>query len=217
MNRRVWLGIFFLAFGLGFLFQQMGVLDFSRVLSTWWPLILIMIGVIQLFNRMKGSGVLFIIVGGLFLVNQWVDANLSDYIWPLILITIGLVFIFSRINHEKPLNSDQSIQTFSLFSGTEIRSQSNCFEGGTATAIFGGSEIDLREAVISEEGATLDLTTLFGGISVAVPENVKVEVTGLPIFGGWENKTRPPANDDEFLPVLKVKCLTMFGGVEISD
>jgi len=150
-------------------------------------------------------------------VNQWVDDNLVTYLWPLILIFIGLTFIFSRVRREKPSHSNQSLQAFSLFSGTEVRSRSKNFEGGSATAIFGGSEIDLRDAIISDAGATLDLSTIFGGITIYVPQNVQVEVTGIPIFGGWENKTREQTVDNEELPVLKVNCLTVFGGVEINN
>src|SRR5690625_6670966 len=90
----------------------------------WWPINLIIICVIQLVNRTHSSvvsGLLFILIGGLFLVNQWVDDNLVTYLWPLILIFIGLTFIFSRVRREKPSHSNQSIQAFSLFSGTVVR------------------------------------------------------------------------------------------------
>lgn len=69
--------------------------------------------------------------------------------------------------------------------------------------------------IFSHEGAQLALTGIFGGISVTVPQNVRVEVTGIPIFGGWENKTRQSIDDT--LPVLKVNCLAAFGGVEIKN
>lgn len=222
MSGKNWIGLFFLLFGFGFLLQQANVLDFSTVISIWWPLILIIIGIIQLINRTQSavvSGLLFILVGGLFLVNQWVDANLAAYIWPFLLIFIGLTFIFSRVNRDKkkPTHSDQAIHSFLLFSGTEVRSQSKNFEGGSVTAIFGGSEIDLREAIISDEGATLDVTLVFGGVTIFVPQNVQVEVTGIPVFGGWENKTREHAIDNEEHPVLKLNCLTVFGGLEINN
>lgn len=220
MPRKNWIGLFFLVFGLGFLLQQAEILDFSNVLSTWWPLILIIIGIIQLINRTHSSmvsGLLFILIGCLFLANQWFEGSLTAYLWPLILVFIGLTFIFSRVNRENPSHSNRSIQAFSLFSGTEVRSRSKSFEGGNVTAIFGGSEIDLREAIISDAGATLDLSTIFGGINIYVPGNVQVEVTGIPIFGGWENKTRERVVDNEDLPVLRVNCLTIFGGVEINN
>src|SRR5699024_11621830 len=112
-------------------------------------------------------------------------------------------FIFSRVRREKPSPYNQSLQAFSLFSGTEVRSRSKNFEGGSATAIFGGSEIDLRDAIISNAGATLDLSTIFGGITIYVPRNVQVQVTGIPSFGGWETKTREHVVDNGVLPVVR--------------
>lgn len=219
MRTRFWTGLIFLLFGTGFLLHQLNIWDFPEILGNWWPLILIVIGIVQLTNRTNASwipGFLFIVVGGLFLINQWINLNIGAIIWPLIFIFIGLVIIFTRGKQNKPISSDNAIDTFALFSGTEIISQANQFEGGSATAIFGGSEIDLRDAVVPESGATLELTTIFGGISIRPPENARVEITGLPIFGGWENKARRHVNEED-LPVLHLKCLTICGGVEVKD
>lgn len=215
----MWTGGLFLFIGIGILLHQIEVWDFGYIIRTWWPLILIAIGFLQLINRKNSSPVvslMFIIVGGLLLLNQWTDVNLTAFIWPLIFILIGLTIIFSRIKHHKVLDSNNSIEAFSIFSGTNLRSQSKDFQGGEITSIFGGAEIDLRDTVIAEKGAAFDLTSIFGGIVIIVPENVHVEITGLPIFGGWEDKTRR-ASDSNDVPVIKINCLAIFGGVEIKD
>lgn len=220
MYKRAWIGGLFLLFGFGFFFHQIGVWDFKYILQTWWPLLLIVFGIVQLVHRSNSSpvfSIMIIIIGGLLLINQWIDTNLKAYIWPLLFIFIGLTIIFSRFKHEKSVDSKHTIDTFSLFSGTNIRSQSKDFKGGNITAIFGGSEIDLRDTTISNQGATFDLIALFGGVSIIVPENVHIEISGLPIFGGWEDKTRKLANSDETLPVIKLNCLTICGGIEIKD
>lgn len=219
MSSKSWIGFILIIFGFGFFLHQADVWDFPEVLSIFWPLILIIIGVVQLSNRSISSfsGILFIAIGGLFLLNQWVDMNLAAYIWPLLLIIIGLTFIFSKIGRDKSLDSERSMRVFTLFSGTEVRSQSKQFEGGNVTSIFGGAEIDLRDAIFSEKGASLEITALFGGVSIYLPENVRVEVTGIPIFGGWEDKTRRRMNNDEGIPVLYVHYLTAFGGAEIYN
>ncbi|WP_373894297.1 LiaF transmembrane domain-containing protein [Virgibacillus natechei] len=218
MAGRVWVGLFFLVFGFSFLLHQAEIIDFGQVLSTWWPLILIIIGIIQLFNRTqssKVSGFLFLFVGIFFFVNQSFDLNLVSYLFPLIFIFIGIIIIFTRFNRDKTPHTDADLNTFALFSGAEIRSQSKNFRGGSVMTIFGGAEIDLRDAVI-EDGASIDLATVMGGASIMVPENVHVEVTGVPILGGWENTTRKPREDDEVV-VLKLNCLTILGGAEIRN
>jgi len=217
LSNRIWIGLLFIVFGVGFLLHQADMWDFTSILSTWWPLILIVIGVILLINRNYSSaisGILFILVGGLFLINELVDINLAPYLWPLLFIFFGLVVIFSRVNREKPLHTNSDMNAFSLFSGTDVQSQSKNFQGGTVTTVFGGADIDLREVILSDEGATLDLTAVFGGISISVPENVHVEISGVPIFGGWEDKTR--RYKDEPLSTLHLNCLTICGGERLK-
>jgi len=192
MSGRVWLGLFFLLFGFGFLLHQADVIDFPHLLSAWWPFILIIIGIIQLINRTHSTtvlGLLFLLVGGLFFVNEWFDLNLIFYLWPIIFILIGFVIIFTRLKLEKTSHSSDNLNTSVLFSGAEIKSQSKNFQGGSVMTIFGGAEIDLRDAVIAD-GASLDLTSVMGGTSIMVPENVQVEISGMPIFGGWEDNTK---------------------------
>lgn len=220
MAGRVWIGILLIVFGIGFLLNQMEVVNLSDVLSTWWPLFLILIGFIQMSNRTRSSlvtGLLFILIGGLLLANQWVEVNLGIFILPAILIIVGVVFLFPKTHYEKRADTKDTIDSLVLFSGNELQSQSQNFRGGSVIAVFGGSEIDLRDVVISEEGATIDLTTVFGGAEIAVPDNVQVEISGIPIFGGWGNKTRRHSGATEELPVLKLKCVVIFGGVEVRN
>lgn len=206
---------FFLSFGFAFLLHQAEIFDLGQLLANWWPLIIITIGVIQLFNRSISTGLLFSIVGLLFLINQWFDFDLTSYIWPLIFIIIGLVIILTRVKHNIPYDTSNSINTFLLFSGTEIKSRSKNFKGGSITTIFGGAEIDLREAKIAD-GAIIEITSVFGGVEMTVPPHVELEVTGIPILGGWEDKT---IVHREIEPVtkLKIHCVAILGGIEISN
>ncbi|MCR1834734.1 cell wall-active antibiotics response protein [Oceanobacillus caeni] len=218
MSGRIWVGLFFLIFGFGFLLHQADIIDMSQVLSTWWPLILIIIGIIQLINRTLSctvSGFLFLLVGVLFFINQWFDLHLIFYLWPLIFIFIGFVIILTRAKSGKTKHTSDKLSTFLLFSGAEIKSQSKNFQGGSVVTIMGGVEIDLRDAVIAE-GAMLDFTSILGGISIIVSENVQVEISGIPILGGWEDSTRKHGESEEVV-VLKLNCLTILGGVEIRN
>lgn len=218
MSNRIWLGLFLIVFGFGFLLHETQVIDFPEVLSTWWPMILIIIGLIQIVNRTSSSmisGLLFLLVGISFLLNHLMDVNVTAYLLPLILIFIGMIMMFSRIKQEKTSHIKRDLNTFVVFSGTDIRSQSKNFQGGHVTAVFGGAEIDLRDAVF-QENISIDLAAIFGGIKIRVPDHVQLEFTGLPIFGGWEDKTRSHGNVDEPI-VVKLNCLAFCGGVEISN
>lgn len=218
MSGRIWIGLFFVLFGLGFLLHQAEIIDFLQVLAAWWPLLFIIIGLVQVLNRTHfsaASGIIFILIGFFFLLNQWFDINLLSYMWPLIFMFIGIVIIFTRMKHEKTPHTSDHLNTFLLFSGAEIKSQSRNFQGGSVLTIMGGAEIDLRDAIIADE-ASLDVTTILGGVSIIVPENVRVELSGIPILGGWEDSTLYRGENEDVV-VLRLNCLTILGGAEIKN
>lgn len=219
MLNRTLLGVIIILIGVGFLLQQADIFPFTTFLGNWWPAIFVLVGIIQLLYRTQTSlftGPLFLIIGVLLLVNQWADIHLFSYLWPLIIIYVGFIFIFFRAKHDDSIDDSQILQSLSLFSGSEIKSRSNPLKGGSVTAIFGGAEIDLRDAVILDEQITLELTSIFGGVSLKVPHNVQVQVSGVPIFGGWEDNTLHQEETDR-QPIILIKCVSIFGGVEISD
>ena len=81
-----------------------------------------------------------------------------------------------------------------------------------ATAIFGGVDIDLTEAVFEQQEIRINATAIFGGVEIKVPENVSLRGTGTGIFGGFDVKTYEAPDPDA--PVVIVGGFAMFGGVE---
>jgi hypothetical protein len=80
--------------------------------------------------------------------------------------------------------------------------------------VFGGAEIDLRDA-IPAPGANLDVFTAFGGLEIQVPQGWQVDIKGLPIFGGFDNVTvKEQLGPDA--PLLTINATVMFGGLEIK-
>lgn len=219
MSGRIQTGILLIVIGLGFALQQAGLVDFTNLLVDWWPIIFIVIGIIQIVNHTFStpvSGIIFILVGGILLANNWLDVNVWAFIWPIILVAIGLIFIFSRPRFDKNINEEDKLNIKTFFSGAEVRSRSELFQGGTITAVFGGAEIDLRDATFDPTGAQLEITTVFGGVEIRVPENVHVVIKGMPIFGGWEDLTRRKSTEENLI-MLKIHAVSVFGGVEIKD
>jgi predicted membrane protein len=221
MSWRVILGVGLLVIGGGFLLDRMGVVDFGPILASYWPMILVLIGVIQLATRSVPAlaGVLVVGLGALLQIDQLevVDFDLGQLIWPLVLIAAGGFLLLNRSRRSPVTESDNRVDSFVMFGGLDRRVDSQAFEGGSAMALFGGTEIDLRDAKLSPKGADLDLTAAFGGIELTVPETWKVRVTGMPIFGGWSNKARLREEAPADLPVLNVRCFVAFGGVEVHN
>lgn len=91
-------GLLLIIIGLLFLFEQLGYIDFGRVLSTYWPAIFILIGIsIYLGKGFKRSGAaLFLILLGTFMLLvklQVIERYLWRYFWPGLLILAGFWLI----------------------------------------------------------------------------------------------------------------------------
>jgi hypothetical protein len=86
-------------------------------------------------------------------------------------------------------------------------------------AVFGGIEVDLREANISPgKEVVVDANATFGGIELRVPYSWEVVTRGMGIFGGYEDKTVPPRPTEGVTPPrLLVTGYAVFGGVSIQN
>ncbi|MFJ9610242.1 DUF1707 domain-containing protein [Kitasatospora sp. NPDC101176] len=81
-----------------------------------------------------------------------------------------------------------------------------------AFAAFGGVEIDLTDAVFESPEVEIEVTALFGGVEIRVPENVSLHGSGVGIFGGFDVREQTAA--DPYAPVVRVKGVAVFGGCE---
>ena len=103
-----------------------------------------------------------------------------------------------------------------VLGGAETRNRSPHFRHANVSAVFGGATLDMRDAHL-EPGATVDALALFGGVDVIVPPGWRVELGGLPIFGGYEDKTAGNGDVLPDAPVLKVAATAIFGGVDVKN
>lgn len=107
---------------------------------------------------------------------------------------------------------------WAMFGGGRRRIDSKQFRGGDVLAVFGGYNIDLRDAVMADGKAVVDANAMFGGVDIWVPQNWTVEVVGHGIFGGFDDKTMPPRiNPGDKPQHLVVTGYAMFGGVTVKN
>lgn len=214
-------GLILILLGMFIIFNNAGIIDvgIGEIITTYWPLILIFAGIYNLLTNPAGrlGGLIVLLIGVFFQMNNLDYIVASEYIsfWPVIFILIGVSLLFDSKGNDKEIDREK-LNIFNMFSGSEYRIISNNFRGGSSISIFGGADIDLSGANISEEEARLDVFTLFGGADIYVPEDWQVVVKGLPIFGGWDNLTRQNANHEDS-KVLSISCLAIFGGVDIKN
>lgn len=86
-----------------------------------------------------------------------------------------------------------------------------------AFALYGGVELDLHEATFEGTETTIYASCLFGSIVIKVPDDIVVQVSGLPLFGSYgERAVDAPEAPPTDAPVLTVKGVAMFGTVEVQ-
>lgn len=212
---RLFFGLLIVAVGSVLLLDNGGVLDAGEIFSTWWPAVVVLAGVLTFAANPRHWPVALIITGiGLaFLLSNLDIVDIGNIVIPAAIILVGLLVIFGRGLGSRTEAGDR-VNSFNVFSGSEIASHSKQFQGGSISAVFGGAEVDLRDAVPAPD-AELDVFTAFGGVEVTVPEGWHVAVRGLPLFGGIENvtaKEQVPAD----APTLAVNATVLFGGLEIK-
>jgi Domain of unknown function (DUF5668) len=212
---RLFFGLLIVAVGTVLLLDNAGVLDAGEIFSTWWPAIVVLAGILTFAANPRHWPVALIItaVGLAFLLSNLDVIDLGSFIIPAAIILVGLLVLFGRGLGAKTEAGDR-VNSFNVFSGSEIASHSKEFQGGSISAVFGGAEVDLRDTVPAP-GAELDVFAAFGGVEVTVPQGWNVITRGLPLFGGIDNATAKELVSAD-APTLAVNATVLFGGLEIK-
>ncbi|GGN85020.1 MULTISPECIES: LiaF transmembrane domain-containing protein [Haloarcula] len=137
--------------------------------------------------------------------------------WPLVVVLFGVSLLLGQFRTRARETTAGTVTGLAVFGGSEQRSASQAFRGADLTAIFGGAELDLRDAAIPEgETATINATAIFGGVEVVVPREWNVRMDVLPILGAAaDERTRSPEEHEAV--DLVVTGLASFGGVSVTS
>jgi len=223
------MGVVFILIGLAFLLDHLGIIAIGS-LWRFWPLLLVFAGVVNLTSHDRRIWGIFLILAGT--LQQLNELGITHFgwsqFWPMMLIALGLYVMWGSFQwSSKPVPAPSkmgdprtTLNEAVVFGGLERRMTTPDFQGGDITAIFGGIELDLTEANMQANEATLAITAIFGGVEVRVPPTWQVAFRGAPIFGGIEDKTRTARVDDPASPNLKTLVITgavIFGGLEIKN
>lgn len=220
----IW-GLILIGLGIGFLLNTMGIYNFRAVFTLYWPALLILVSLGELFSRRFAAAFLWALLGVFFFVRT---LNLATFdFWPalfsLVLIWIGINVLFRNSVWERRSGEfaaeedfDDKVNATAIFGGVEKKIESQDFKGAAVTAIFGGSKIDLRHAKLSDNGAVIDVVAVFGGAEVIAPKGMPVRIDATALFGGSEDKTdHTPAEKGK--KGLIIKGTVLFGGVEVKN
>ena len=218
------IGTVVIAIGLGFLLDNLDILNFGDAVS-FWPVMFILFGSLKLADSSHGHGA----TGGVILIAIGIALILRNLgylhvdlrmLWPLVLMFVGAAVVYKSIQRRKgvPLakaqdGSDAMVDITAILGGFERRITTHSFRGGDITAIMGGCELDLRGSSIQGE-AVVNVFAAMGGITLKVPPDWTVVLHGTPIMGGFEEKTVAPPDSAKR---LVVKGYALMGGVEVRN
>lgn len=103
-----------------------------------------------------------------------------------------------------------------IMEGKQFASRAEGLWSGKVTAVMGGVDLDLRDAVLAPEGADLAVFTVMGGVSLRVPDTWIVETDGQAVLGGHDVRVADPHVLPDDAPVLRVRARTYFGGLAVA-
>jgi predicted membrane protein len=240
-------GLAIVFFGVIYLLKQLGYHIPAYLLSWQMILIVIGIVVLIKHKFRKFHGYLMIIIGKVFLLSEWYPNLINTKIlFPVGLIIAGLLIVlfsnrksgrrcrrrhhrFTRENWKEihdaqhkgfayyNYNEDDFIDSVSFFGGITKTVVSKSFKGADIVSFFGGTDINLSQADFKDR-IVIDVTNIFGGTTLTIPNNWEVISEVASIFGAFEDK-RPhyqrEAGEESKVVILRGTC--MFGGIEVNS
>ncbi len=224
ISKILW-GIALVVIGGIFALNAFGVTDIHIFFDGWWTLFIIVPCLIGIFSEREKTGSIIGLLIGVFLLLCCQDVLKFDMLWklafPAVIVIIGLKLILGAIFGDKAIKlldsskqSGENVKTgCATFSGQDISFDGEVFNGAELTAVFGGVKCDLRNAVI-EKDCAIAATSVFGGITVLVPENINIKINSNSIFGGVSDRKHRPTVQGAVTVYINATC--MFGGVDIK-
>ena len=213
-------GLLVIFIGVYLLLRSFGV----PIPRVGWPVVLMAIGVFLWVKHGFGNflGSVLVVLGVLVLLRRLdvFDFDLGR-LWPLLLVAFGIRILWTGTHPRAPRRLEISgpagavLNESAAFGGGERKVASQDFKGGHVSVAFGGFDIDLRESVIKDPEAVIDVESAFGGVDFKVPTAWNVTLRVSSVFGGCEDKTLHPS--DPAAPRLLITGSTVFGGIEVGN
>lgn len=216
-------GIILVAAGVLFALNALEIFSFDVFFDGWWTLFIIVPCVVGLLTEREKLGNLMGLAIGVILLLCCQEVLSFSQIWkilvPAIVIIIGLKLLIKGIFGSKVNNMIAKMKAegnapkviCAAFSGSDMNFDGQVFDGAELTAVFGGVDCNLKNAII-EKDCAIKVCAVFGGIDLLVPSHVNVKVSSTSIFGGVDNEVTFHKDG----PTIYISGICLFGGVDIK-
>lgn len=230
-------GLLLILLGGTLLASELLALSFWTVCRLYWPVLLILYGLAQLFRaKSKWFGLCFIAVGGILQATTLGVLNGSAWtvLLSILLILLGLRFVIRPNNFDGTDGSDPRFsnqqsrvypagqqvrhverdlldESFSFTSAHRVY-HSKTFSGGEVRSSFSSVHLDLRDVWPLEEETHLNVSIRFGELEIAIPADWHCIVNGKHCYAHAE-KEHPESDAAEGAAHTLVVDSSVFAGV----
>lgn len=157
--------------------------------ETWWPLLLVAVGVVMIFG--------FLLKPDKFFRRDCRGHNFSS--------EVSYKSDKGFVESDVSFGSVNQIVVDPVFLGARIRNS------------FGATVLDLRRTTLQEQETFIDLDCNFGGIEIYVPESWTIHTQIKNFLGGTEDKRFRVSEGSADGKRLIIRGNVSFGGVEIKS
>ncbi|MGA7841627.1 MAG: DUF5668 domain-containing protein [Candidatus Acidiferrales bacterium] len=236
-------GALIVAAGVVLLLDQQGIINADRVFSYFWPVIMIAAGTTMLIDcRGRGGrgfwGIWLLAIGLILMLENLGVAHIRfDMVWPLIVIGVGVLMIWQaagpRLRPDgttgpqwpeffnrwsRTGSPDADFNGVAILGGFKRRITSKKFKGGSVLSVMGGFQIDLRQADMEGDTATIEAMSFMGGGEIKVPDEWQVSMEGISLFGAFVDETdQQPPTVAGTQKKLIMKGASLFGGIVVKN
>lgn len=216
------LGALLIACGVLCVLNLLGLTHVSVSLDGWWTLFIILPCLSGVFtSRDKFFSLFGLAVGVLLLLaarGVFSYAMSGKIMVPVLVVLLGCKLIVKAVRPAATPAQSEHVAASRNVTAFFCEAH-NDFGGDTLTAakvssIFGGATCDLRNADITEQ-SVVQVSCIFGGVNLLVPEDVIIRNEASCIFGGISDR-RGASASPETQRTLVIRGLCLFGGIEIK-
>ena len=109
---------------------------------------------------------------------------------------------------------EDSFERGAALDDLDLRVRSRTFRGGSLTAVMCGVTVDLREAALSPDGATIRVQSALSGIDILVPRDWDVVCEVGTVWAGVHGERFPPPAKARG-PQLRLTGMVVAGGLSV--
>ncbi len=224
-NRRLF-GIGIALLGIGWIVCT--ILNITIDWSTQWPLILIIIGMLNGMRHgfKNNAWWILILIGSVSFLDNYTAIS-RNYLWGAGLVIVGVMMAIKprrrsnmfkpKINFDNHVSTDADLNIEVVFGARKELVTSKEFKKGNVSVTFGGCELNMMQADFADT-AILNVEVSFSGLELIVPSNWTIKNEVNPTFGNVEDERHiMPLSNGEIRKMLIIRGTCAFGNIEIKS